>query len=76
MTLEAEQARWTELLAVFLVEHAEASAELQEFVTQVRRSVADAGHVVQNIRVDRNAFIAGRDQHISMPMEPWDDDGR
>ena len=77
-TLEAEQARWAALLAVFLVEHAEASAELQEFVTQVRRSLAnaDTGRVVQNIRVDRNAFIAGRDQHFSMPVEPWDDDGR
>ncbi|MGI5420352.1 hypothetical protein [Actinomadura luteofluorescens] len=76
--LESERARWTALLAVFLVEHTEASAELQEFVSQVRRSLADAGtdRVVQNIRVDRNAFIAGRDQHFSMPVEPWDDDGR
>ncbi|MES9537616.1 hypothetical protein [Actinomadura sp. NPDC000600] len=76
--LEAEQARWTALLAVFLAEHAEASAELQEFVTRVRRSRADTrtGHVVQNVRADRNAFIAGRDQHISMAMEPLDDDGR
>jgi len=73
--LEAEQERWTVLLAAFLVEHVEATTELQKFLHEVRRSLdaSDAGDVVQNITVGRNAFIAGRDQHISMPM---DDDGR
>ncbi|MCP9949863.1 hypothetical protein [Actinomadura madurae] len=76
--LEAEQARWTALLTAFLVEHVEASAELQDFVAQVRRALADTDtvHVVQNITANRNAFIAGRDQHISIPQDPMDADGR
>jgi hypothetical protein len=75
--LEAEQARWTALLAAFLVDHAEASAELQDFVAQVRRALADTDtvHVVQNITAQRNAFTAGRDQHISLSQDPMDDDG-
>ncbi|MEU8799531.1 hypothetical protein [Spirillospora sp. NPDC048819] len=70
----AEQARWTALLTAFLAEHVEASAELGDFVSHVRESLADTGtvQVVQNITTGRNAFIAGRDQHISMSL---DDDG-
>lgn len=71
----AEQERWTALLAVFLAEHREFSAELQDFVGEVRRSLGDAGSapVVQNVTAGRNAFIAGRDQHITRPA---DDDDR
>ncbi|WP_067806831.1 hypothetical protein [Actinomadura formosensis] len=71
----AEQERWTAILMAFLVEHAEASAELRDFVVQVRRSLAEVetAPVVQNITAGRNAYIAGRDQHISTPL---DGDGR
>lgn len=71
----AEQERWTALLTAFLAEHVEASAELRDFVGQMRRSLADADGacVVQNITAGGNTFIAGRNLHISMPV---DDDGR
>lgn len=70
----AEQARWTALLTTFLAEHVDASAEIGDFVSHVRESLADTGtvQVVQNISTGRNAFIAGRDQRISMSL---DDDG-
>ena len=70
----AEQARWTALLTAFLAEHTDASAELQDFVQHVRELLPDADgvNVVQNITTGRNAFIAGRDQHISLTL---DDDG-
>ncbi|MFA1538271.1 hypothetical protein [Actinomadura monticuli] len=70
----AEQARWTALLTAFLAEHMDASTELQDLLRHVREVVPDAGavHVVQNITTGRNAFIAGRDQHISLIS---DDDG-
>lgn len=73
-TMAAEQARWTAMLTAFLAEHVDASAELRDFVGQVRASLpdADTAHVVQNITTGRNAFIAGRDQHISLTL---DDDG-
>jgi hypothetical protein len=87
--LAAEQARWTALLTAFLAEHMDASAELQDFVRHVREALPDADtvHVVQNITTGRNAFIAGRDQHISLTLDspplnspplnspPLDDDG-
>ncbi|GAA1864763.1 hypothetical protein [Actinomadura bangladeshensis] len=70
----AEQARWTALLTAFLAEHMDASAELQGFVRHVREALPDADtvHIVQNITTGRDAFIAGRDQHISLSL---DDDG-
>ncbi|MFG1851780.1 hypothetical protein ACGFJT_08070 [Actinomadura geliboluensis] len=72
--MAAEQARWTALLTAFLAEHMDASTELQDFVRHVRESLpdTDAIHVIQNITTGRNAFIAGRDQHISLTL---DDDG-
>ncbi|MFI0370829.1 hypothetical protein ACH35V_23410 [Actinomadura sp. 1N219] len=73
--MAAEQAEWTALLTAFLARHVEAAAELQDFVVQVRASLPDQEpvHVVQHITAERNAFIAGRDQHISLSL---DDDGR
>lgn len=65
----AERERWTALLAAFLTEHAEIASEMQDFEAHLRRTLDSAGAtgVVQNVRAGRNAFIAGRDQHISMP---------
>jgi hypothetical protein len=72
--MAAEQARWTAMLTAFLAEHVDASAELRDFIGQVRASLPDTDtvHVVQNITTGRTAFIAGRDQHISLTL---DDDG-
>ena len=70
-TMLAEQARWTALLAAFLTEHAEASADVRALVDYIRESLTDTDpvQVVQNITTGRNSFIAGRDQHISMSLD-------
>jgi CO/xanthine dehydrogenase Mo-binding subunit len=61
--VQAERERWTAGLARFLTEHPEAAAEAREFVESVRRGVSADGS--QNVSAGRDAFIAGRDQHIS-----------
>lgn len=62
-----EQARWAALLTAFLMEHREATAELQEFVVGLQRQAEHPSPpgVAQHIRVGRDAYIAGRDQYIS-----------
>ncbi|WP_433334741.1 hypothetical protein [Spirillospora sp. CA-294931] len=68
--LAAEQEIWTALLTAFLAEHAEAAPELRDFETRLRRSLAseDAVQVVQNVQAGRDVFIAGGDQHFSLPV--------
>lgn len=63
-----EQARWAALLTAFLLEHREATAELQEFVAELQRRTehpAPPG-VTQHVKAGRDAYIAGRDQYISL----------
>ncbi|MFI0355148.1 hypothetical protein [Actinomadura sp. 9N407] len=63
VAVQAERERWTAVLVRFLVEHPEAAAEAQEFVHSVQRGVNTEGS--QNVSAGRDAFISGRDQHIS-----------
>ncbi|WP_214412233.1 hypothetical protein [Sphaerisporangium fuscum] len=60
-----ELRRWAGLLADFLAEHREAAPELREFVREVRQLAArDSFSVVQEITAGRDAYAAGRDQHV------------
>jgi hypothetical protein len=61
-----EQARWTKFLEDFLAEHRDAAVDLRIFVAETRRLLASEAQssVIQNLTAGRDAYIAGRDQHI------------
>ncbi|RCG22751.1 hypothetical protein DQ384_34665 [Sphaerisporangium album] len=61
-----ERQRWAAILTDFLGRHGEAAPELREFVREVRQLAArDSFTVVQRITARRDAYTAGRDQHIT-----------
>jgi hypothetical protein len=73
--ISTEQARWTQFLEDFLAEHRDAAVDLRIFVAETRRLLASEAQsgVIKNLTAGRDAYIAGRDQHIILSA---DDDER
>ncbi|GII78514.1 hypothetical protein Sru01_34960 [Sphaerisporangium rufum] len=59
-----ERLRWALLLAAFLAEHEAAAADLRRFADDLRPPAGDGSVVVQQVAAGRDAYTAGRDQHV------------